>query len=89
MTILEIISGGILIVLSVLIIGVTISQTQKQQSMTSAVSGTSNTDSFYGKHGGNTKEKALERLTKGMTIVFFILILAVNFIDAFAGKIGQ
>ncbi len=87
MTVIELISGGILIVLSVLIIAVTISQTQKQQGMTSAVGGSSaNTDSFYGKHGGNTKEKALERLTKIMSILFFILILAVNFFDAFASK---
>lgn len=83
MSILEMIAGGVIIVLSVLLVAVTINQTQKQQGMTSAISGTANTDSFYEKHGGNTKEKSLERLTKIMTIIFFVLIIAINLIDAF------
>lgn len=80
MSVVELICGIVLIVLSVVIVGVTITQTKKQESMTSAIGGTNN-DSFYGKNAQNTKEKALERLTKILAFIFFALIIVVNIIE--------
>lgn len=83
MSVIEIIFGGALIILSIVIIIVTLMQSQKQQGMTSAVGGTNN-DSFYGKNSGNTKEKALERLTKILAVLYFAIIIAINVINAFS-----
>lgn len=83
MTTVEMIAGGALIILSVIIVIVTLMQSQKQQGMTSAIGGSEN-DSFYGKNSQNTKEKALERLTKILAALYFILIVAINIINAFA-----
>ncbi|MGN0667344.1 MAG: preprotein translocase subunit SecG [Huintestinicola sp.] len=80
---IEIVSGILLLIASVFIVVVTLMQTTKQQGMTSAISG-SNNDSFYSKNSANTKEKALERLTKIMAGIFFIVTIAVNIISALA-----
>ena len=55
--------------------------------MTSAIGG-GNNDSFYDKNRSNTKEHALERLTKIMTVLFFILVIGVNVIEAITGKVS-
>lgn len=77
---IEIVSGVLLILCSVFIVVITLMQSQKQQGMTSAIQG-SNNDSFYGKNGQNTREKALERLTKIVAAIFFIVTIAVNIIS--------
>ena len=76
---IEIISGIVLIACSVFIVVITLMQSQKQQGMTSAIQG-SNNDSFYGKNSGNTREAALERLTKVCAVIFFVVTLVVNFL---------
>lgn len=81
MGVIEIISGILLLITGVFIVVITLMQSQKQQGMTSAITG-SNNDSFYGKNSANTREKALERLTKIMAAIFFIVTLAVNIIAA-------
>lgn len=77
MSVIEIIGGVLLLIASLFIIIVTLMQSQKQQGMTSAITGAEN-DSFYGKNSGNTREAALERLTKVCAVIFFIVTLAVN-----------
>lgn len=77
---IEIVSGVLLILCSIFIVVITLMQSQKQQGMTSAIQG-SNNDSFYGKNGQNTREKALERLTKIVAAIFFIVTIAVNIIS--------
>ena len=77
MGVIEIVSGIVLILCSI--------QSQKQQGMTSAIQG-SNNDSFYGKNGQNTREKALERLTKIVAVVFFVVTIAANIIAVIATK---
>ncbi|MCR5167927.1 MAG: preprotein translocase subunit SecG [Oscillospiraceae bacterium] len=84
MKIIEIVFAIILIITSLALIAVTLGQSEKQQGMTSAISGGSNSDSFYGKNGGNTREKALENLTKIIAAIFFISAIAVNVISAVA-----
>ncbi|MGN0642658.1 MAG: preprotein translocase subunit SecG [Huintestinicola sp.] len=81
MGVIEIVSGVLLLISSIFIIIITLMQSQKQQGMTSAISG-SNNDSFYGKNSANTREKALERLTKIMAGIFFVVTIAVNVVAA-------
>ena len=82
---IEIVSGIVLILCSIFIVVITLMQSQKQQGMTSAVQG-SNNDSFYGKNSQNTREKALERLTKIVAVIFFVVTIAVNIISVIAKK---
>ena len=82
---IEIVSGIVLIFCSVFIVAITLMQSQKQQGMTSAIGG-SNNDSFYGKNSQNTREKALERLTKIVAIIFFIVVIGVNVIEVIASR---
>ena len=83
MGVIEIVSGIVLILCSIFIVVITLMQSQKQQGMTSAIQG-SNNDSFYGKNGQNTREKALERLTKIVAVVFFVVTIAANIIAVIA-----
>ncbi len=85
MGVIEIISGIVLILCSIFIVVITLMQSQKQQGMTSAIQG-SNNDSFYGKNGQNTREKALERLTKIVAVIFFIVTIGVNIVSVIAQK---
>ena len=85
MGVIEIVSGIVLILCSIFIVVITLMQSQKQQGMTSAIQG-SNNDSFYGKNGQNTREKALERLTKIVAVVFFVVTIAANIIAVRATK---
>ena len=83
--IVQIIGGSLLILVSIIIIVVVLMQSKKDQGMTSAVTGATN-DSFYGKNSANTKEKALERLTKYCAIIFFVLTVAVNLMSVIFSK---
>ncbi len=85
MGVIEIVSGILLILCSVFIVVITLMQSQKQQGMTSAIQG-SNNDSFYNKNSQNTREKALERLTKIVAVIFFIVTIAVNVISVISAK---
>ena len=85
MGVIEIVSGIVLILCSIFIVVITLMQSQKQQGMTSAIQG-SNNDSFYGKNGQNTREKALERLTKIVAVVFLVVTIAANIIAVIATK---
>lgn len=81
MGIFEIVSGALLIVISVLIVGITLIQSKKDQGMTSAISGGANNDSFLGKNSTNTTEAKMERLTKVLAIAFFVITIGVNVIS--------
>ena len=80
MSALQIVSGILLIFCSVFLVVITLMQSQKQQGMTSAIQG-SNNDSFYQKNSANTRERALERLTKIVAVIFFIAVLVVNIVS--------
>lgn len=80
MSVLEIVGGIVILLLSILIIILTLSQEQKSQdSMTAALTGAS-ADSFYGKNEGRTKEAILAKITRTIGIIFFVAILAINII---------
>lgn len=82
MSVLEIVSGALLILSSIFIILVTLLQESKQPGMTSAIGGASN-DSFYGKNSSRTREAKLAKLTRVMAGIFFVVTLAVNIIPLF------
>jgi len=78
MEIYEIICGAVVLLISLLVIVLCLMQDQKQQqNMTSALSGGSS-DSFYSKNEGNTREAALQKLTRTLGIIAGIALLAMN-----------
>ena len=82
----EIIGGVAILVSCVLLIILCLLQDQKQQqNMTSAITGASN-DSFYGKNEGRTKEAILNKITRNLGILFFIITIAVNILPNFISK---
>lgn len=86
MSVLEIIGGIAILLLSVVIIIICLSQEQKSQdSMTAALTGAS-ADSFYGKNEGRTKEAILNKITRVLVVLLFVAILAVNFVPLFTNK---
>ena len=86
MSILEIIGGIVILLLSIITIIICLSQEQKSQdSMTAALTGATG-DSFYGKNEGRTKEAILNKITRALAILLFIAILAVNIVPLFTNK---
>lgn len=80
MTTLEIVGGIVLLVVCALVILLCLSQDQKSQdSMSAALTGAS-TDSFYGKNEGRTKEAILNKLTRTLGIIMFLVVLAINLV---------
>lgn len=83
MSTLEIIGGVAILVISIITVILCLSQEQKSQdSMTAALTGAS-ADSFYGKNEGRTKEAILAKITRFLSILLFVIILAVNIIPIF------
>ena len=80
MTTLEIIGGIVLLIVCALVILLCLSQDQKSQdSMSAALTGASS-DSFYGKNEGMTKEAILNKITRTLGIIMFLVVLAINLI---------
>ncbi len=83
MEIYEMICGAVVLLLALLIVILCLMQdTKTQQNMTSAITGGSN-ESFYGKNEGRTKEAMLQKLTRNLAILTFVLILAMNIVIPF------
>ena len=80
MSALEIVGGVALMIICALVIILCLSQDQKSQdSMTAALTGASS-DSFYGKNEGRTKEAILNKITRALGIIMFIIVLAINLV---------
>lgn len=77
MSIIEIISGSLLLLSSISIILLALLQESKQPGMNAAIGGGSN-DSFYGKNSNRSREAQLVRLTKICAGVFFVVTILVN-----------
>lgn len=83
MSTLEIIGGAVLLAVCIAIVVICLMQDQKSQdSMTAALTGAS-AESFYGKNEGRTKEAILNKVTRTLGIVLFVVTLAVNIIPLF------
>ncbi|MBE6741757.1 MAG: preprotein translocase subunit SecG [Ruminococcaceae bacterium] len=66
--------GAVLIVASIIITIVVLMQEGRSQNLSGAITG--GADSFVGKSKGRTVESKLERLTKWLIGLFFIIVLA-------------
>ena len=66
--------GAVLILISVIITIVVLMQEGRSQNLSGAITG--GADSFVGKSKGRTIEGKLERLTKWLIVVFFVIVLA-------------
>lgn len=66
--------GAVLILISVIITIVVLMQEGRSQNLSGAITG--GADSFVGKSKGRTIEGRLERLTKWLIVVFFVIVLA-------------
>lgn len=66
--------GAVLILISVIITIVVLMQEGRSQNLSGAITG--GADSFVGKSKGRTIEGKLERLTKWLIVVFFVIVFA-------------
>ena len=82
---IEIGAGIVLALCSIIIVLVVLVQESKDDGLTSAIGGGYN-DSFYGKNTGNTRDAKLNRLTRNVTIVMFVLTIAVSIIHGYLNK---
>lgn len=84
MSVLEYILGVVLILVSIGLIVLVLLQESKQQGLSGAIAGGS--DTFFSKNKGRTREAQLEKLTKILSIVFIILTLVTTLIVGFLSK---
>ena len=82
MTAVNIISGIILVIASVLIILLVLFSDTRNSGISSAIGGSQ--ESFFG-NSGNTREAKMDRITKISVVVFFIVALVVNVVSAYLG----
>ena len=75
------IAGGIAVLFfSVLISVVCLMQEQKPQSMSSALMGGADMDSYFGKNKGRTKEARLAKLTTILSIILGVVVILLNIV---------
>ncbi len=79
MSVLEIISGVLLLLSCIIIILIVMFQESKSN-MTGVVTGGAS-DSFYAKNRGRTLSGIMQRFTKVAAIILFVVTLAVNAIN--------
>lgn len=84
MNVIEIVSGVVLLIASILIILIVMLQSGRESNMSASFTGVA--DSYLGRNQSRTKEARLERLTKILAIVFFIVALAANIVNALINK---
>ena len=75
--------GAVLILLSIVIIAVVLLQDGRSQNLSGAIAG--GADTFLGKSKGRTIEGKLEKITKWLIVIFFVIVLAAFLIFLFLG----
>ncbi len=83
MSVIEIIFAILLILSCVFIIAVVLMQESKQ-GMSNVISG-GNSDNYFQKNSGRTKEAKLSRATKIAAVIVFVVAIAVNLISVYWG----
>ena len=78
LSVLEIVVGSILLVLSLVVIFVVILQEGHRSGINGAISG--GADTFLSKNKARTVDAFLARWTKWLAVAFFILAIAANFV---------
>lgn len=85
MTIIEWVSGSLMLLASIIIIVLIMGQESKQANGMDALSGGSGGDNFIGRNGAKTRDAYLAKITKIVAIVFFVLALVLNLFVHFSG----
>lgn len=75
--------GAVLILASVIITVVVLMQEGRSQNLSGAIAGGAET--FLGKSKGRTIEAKLERITKWLIVVFFVVVLVAFLVFLFIG----
>lgn len=75
--------GAILIVASIIITVVVLMQEGRSQNLSGAIAGGAET--FLGKSKGRTIEAKLERITKWLIVIFFVIVLVAFLVFLFIG----
>lgn len=83
MTAVNIISGIVLLVASIAIILVVLFTDTDNAGINSAIGGGGN--SFYGKNSRNTREAKLDKITKIVVAIFFIVAIVCSVLARFFG----
>ncbi len=81
MTWFEIVLGIVLIVTSLALVAIVLTQEGRQAGLSGAIAG--GADTFLGKNKSKTLEQKLSKITKVLAGVFFVLALAANLIFLF------
>ncbi len=84
MNALEIVGGVVLLIASILIILIVMMQSGRESNMSASFTGVA--DSYLGRNQSRTREARLEKLTKILAIVFFVVALAANLINVLVNK---
>lgn len=84
MEVVNIVSGIILTIASILIIFVVLTTNTDNTGLNSAIGGGSN--SFYGKNGGDRSEAKRELVVKIIVGVFFVVAIIATILAKFFGK---
>lgn len=77
----EILIGVILVVASVLLVIIVLMQQSRQAGLSGAIAGGS--ESFFGKNKGRTVDAKLAKITKILSVFFFIFSILATFFIAF------
>lgn len=75
--------GAVLIIASIIITVVVLMQEGRSQNLSGAIAGGAET--FLGKSKARTIEAKLERITKWLIVVFFVVVLAAFLVFLFIG----
>ena len=78
MSVLEYVIGGVIILVSLIIIGVILLQQGRRAGINGAISG--GADTFLSKNKARTVDASLARSTKYIAILFFVLAIVANVI---------
>lgn len=83
MTGLQITGSIIMMILSVAIIALVLAQKDKQANLSGAISGGDSSSGFFDKTKGKHKEAVLEKGTRILAILFFIIAIATTAVILF------
>ena len=78
MSVIEYVIGGVIILVSLIIIGVILLQQGRRAGINGAISG--GADTFLSKNKARTVDASLARWTKYIAILFFVLAIVANII---------
>ncbi len=69
--------GSVMIALAIFLTAIILKQTGKEKGLSGSIAGGS-TETFFGKNGGNAKDKLLSKLTVIGSVVFVVLAITLT-----------